>query len=64
MDYWLLNQYPSEADIAAMQQGSARVPIGQARAVSGVPLQALPGYVEMTATNHLAPPPPGAAPAN
>ncbi|MEK9897073.1 MAG: penicillin-binding transpeptidase domain-containing protein, partial [Burkholderiaceae bacterium] len=57
MDYWLLNQYPSEADIAAVQQGNARVPVGQARAVSDVPLQASPGYVEMTAVNHVAPAP-------
>ena len=64
MDYWLLNQYPSEADIAAVQQGNARVPIGPARSVSDVPLQALPGFVEMTAASRVAPPPPGAPPAN
>jgi len=30
-DYWLLNQYPSEEDIAAVQKGLAPTPIGTSR---------------------------------
>jgi len=30
-DYWLLNQYPSEEDIAAVQKGLAPTPIGNSR---------------------------------
>jgi penicillin-binding protein 2 len=30
-DYWLLNQYPSEEDIAAVQKGLAPTPIGKSR---------------------------------
>ncbi len=37
-DYVLLGQYPSEADIAAVQQGQATAPIGGPRAVADVPL--------------------------
>ena len=37
-DYVLLDQYPSEADIAAVQQGQATAPIGEPRAVADVPL--------------------------
>ena len=37
-DYVLLGQYPSEADIAAVQQGRATAPIGEPRAVADVPL--------------------------
>ena len=37
-DYVLLGQYPSEADIAAVQQGQATAPIGAPRAVADVPL--------------------------
>ncbi len=37
-DYVLLGQYPSEADIAAVQQGQATAPIGEPRAVANVPL--------------------------
>ncbi len=37
-DYVLLGQYPSEADIAAVQQGQATAPIGEPRAVADVPL--------------------------
>jgi penicillin-binding protein 2 len=33
-DYWLLDQYPSEADMAAIQQGKATVPIGKPRVAS------------------------------
>ncbi|SEB26131.1 penicillin-binding protein 2 [Variovorax sp. YR216] len=35
-DYWLLNQYPSEADMAAIQQGKAAAPIGKPRVASEV----------------------------
>ncbi len=37
-DYVLLGQYPSEADIAAVQQGRATAPIGEPRAVADVRL--------------------------
>jgi penicillin-binding protein 2 len=37
-DYWLLGQYPSEEDIAAVQKGQATVPIGTPRKASEVPL--------------------------
>lgn len=35
-DYWLMNQYPSEADMAAIQIGKATVPIGKPRVASDV----------------------------
>jgi penicillin-binding protein 2 len=35
-DYWLLNQYPSEADMAAIQIGKATAPIGKPRVASEV----------------------------
>lgn len=35
-DYWLLNQYPSEADMAAIQVGKATAPIGKPRVASEV----------------------------
>jgi penicillin-binding protein 2 len=35
-DYWLLGQYPSEADLAAIQQGKATVPIGKPRVASEI----------------------------
>ena len=37
-DYWLLGQYPSEEDIAAVQKGQAGPPIGKPRKASEVPL--------------------------
>ena len=37
LDYWLLNQYPSEEDIAAVQQGKAPTPLGKPRKVSELP---------------------------
>ena len=37
-DYWLLGQYPSEQDIAAMRKGQAMAPIGQPRAVAEISL--------------------------
>jgi len=36
-DYWLLKQYPSEADIAAVQKAQATTPIGKPRSVAEVP---------------------------
>jgi penicillin-binding protein 2 len=35
-DYWLLNQYPSEADMAAIVTGKAAAPIGKPRVASEV----------------------------
>jgi penicillin-binding protein 2 len=35
-DYWLANQYPSEADLAAMKIGKATAPIGKPRVASEV----------------------------
>jgi penicillin-binding protein 2 len=39
-DYWLTGEYPSEADIAAVQKGQASAPIGKPRAAADVPLLA------------------------
>jgi len=39
-DYWLLGEYPSEEDLAAVQKGQASAPIGKPRKVSEVPLPA------------------------
>ena len=36
-DYWLLNQYPSEEDIEAVQKAQAPTPIGKARPLADVP---------------------------
>ena len=36
-DYWLMNQYPNEQDLAAVQKGQAQTPLGQPRAVAEVP---------------------------
>jgi penicillin-binding protein 2 len=52
-DYWLLQQYPSEPDLAAVRQGQAQTPIGQPRAVASVP--DLPGYVAPVALPASAP---------
>ncbi|RYF43780.1 MAG: penicillin-binding protein 2, partial [Comamonadaceae bacterium] len=48
-DYWLLNQYPSEEDLAAVRKGQAAAPIGKPRNATevawppaGGPLAALP----------------------
>ena len=35
-DYWLMDQYPSEADMAAIQIGKATAPIGKPRVASEV----------------------------
>ncbi|MCZ2406089.1 MAG: penicillin-binding protein 2 [Burkholderiales bacterium] len=37
-DYWLLGQYPSEEDMAAVRKGQAAAPIGKPRAAADVPL--------------------------
>jgi len=39
-DYWLLGEYPSEEDIAAVQKGLASAPMGKPRKASEVPLVA------------------------
>ncbi|MFY8044879.1 MAG: penicillin-binding transpeptidase domain-containing protein, partial [Rhodoferax sp.] len=36
-DYWLLNQYPNEEDLAAVSRGQATAPIGKPRMVSDIP---------------------------
>jgi penicillin-binding protein 2 len=36
-DYWLLGQYPSEADMAAIKKGQASAPIGQPRVATEIP---------------------------
>jgi penicillin-binding protein 2 len=36
-DYLLLDQYPSEQDIAAVQQGQASAPLGTPRPAADVP---------------------------
>lgn len=41
-DYWLLGQYPSVEDIAAVQAGQAGAPIGKPRTIAEVPLPAGP----------------------
>ncbi|MFG5779281.1 penicillin-binding protein 2 [Comamonas sp. J-3] len=41
IDYWLLGDYPSEADMAAMQRGQATAPIGTPRRVQDIPMQPL-----------------------
>ena len=37
LDYWLLNQYPSVEDMAAVQKAQATTPIGKPRAVADLP---------------------------
>jgi penicillin-binding protein 2 len=39
-DYWLLGDYPSEEDLAAVQKGLASAPIGKPRKAADVPLAA------------------------
>jgi penicillin-binding protein 2 len=36
-DYWLQDEYPSEADMAALQQGRAAAPMGKPRVASEMP---------------------------
>jgi len=37
LDYWLMGQYPSEEDLAAISKGQAATPIGKPRLVSEIP---------------------------
>ena len=52
MDYWLLGQYPSEADMAAIRVGKATAPIGKPRAAGEV---AGPAPVSAAATGPATP---------
>jgi len=56
LDYWLLGQYPSEEDIAAVQQGQAPSPIGKPRTVAEVPwppgAPAAPGAASAASASH------------
>jgi penicillin-binding protein 2 len=45
-DYWLLQQYPSEQDMAAVQKAQAPIPIGTPRKIADVP--GLPGAASPT----------------
>ena len=36
-DYWLLGQYPSEEDLAAVKKGEATAPVGKPRVASEIP---------------------------
>ncbi|MBT3065461.1 penicillin-binding protein 2 [Rhodoferax sp. U11-2br] len=42
-DYWLLGQYPSEEDLAAVSRGQATAPIGKPRLASEVTLASVSG---------------------
>jgi penicillin-binding protein 2 len=44
MDYLLLDQYPSEEDIALTREGKSGAPVGTPRAVSAVPLPGAGAY--------------------
>jgi penicillin-binding protein 2 len=48
-DYWLLGQYPSVEDIAAVRLGQATVPIGKPRNVAEIPLPEESGIPGMPA---------------
>ena len=41
-DYWLMNQYPSEADMDAIKTGKATAPIGKPRVASEIAWPAVP----------------------
>ena len=60
-DYVLSGQYPSEADIAATQQGQSTVPVGAPRSIDTVPL---PGATVDGAATARAEPAPPATPAS
>ena len=54
-DYWLLGQYPSEQDMAAVQKGQASAPIGKPRLAADMPWPAASaGPVSSTAANSVA----------
>ncbi|MBF5005491.1 penicillin-binding protein 2 [Diaphorobacter caeni] len=38
-DYWLMGQYPSESDLAAVSRGQATAPTGTPRRVEDIPIQ-------------------------
>ncbi len=61
-DYWLVHQYPSEQDIAAVRMGQAQAPIGQPRAIADVP--GLPGAVQSAPAASAAPASAASAPKN
>lgn len=48
-DYWLLGQYPSVEDIAAVRLGQATAPIGKPRNVADIPLSDVSGISGMPA---------------
>jgi penicillin-binding protein 2 len=53
IDYWLLGQYPSVEDIAAVRLGQATAPIGKPRNVADIPLpdvSGMPGIPSVTAS--------------
>lgn len=52
-DYLLLGQYPSEEDLAAMQQGHSGAPIGTPRRAVDVPLSGIAAPIAATATQAL-----------
>jgi penicillin-binding protein 2 len=49
MDYWLMDQYPNEADMAAIRIGKATAPIGKPRTASEVAWPPLPASTPATA---------------
>jgi penicillin-binding protein 2 len=49
MDYWLMDQYPSEADMAAVRVGKATAPIGKPRVASEVAWPPVPANTPATA---------------
>ena len=63
-DYWLLGQYPSEEDIAAVRSGQARLPMGQPRRANDIAVPADSVAVEGLPRKPLPDPFPAAAPAD
>ncbi|MGJ7493267.1 penicillin-binding protein 2 [Variovorax sp. ZT4R33] len=49
MDYWLMDQYPNEVDMAAVRVGKATVPIGKPRVASEVAWPPVPANTPATA---------------
>jgi penicillin-binding protein 2 len=62
-DYWLLGQYPSEEDVAAVRLGQATAPIGKPRNVADIPLPDVSGMpgIPAVAANAAASQAPGSA---
>ena len=48
-DYWLLDQYPNEQDMAAVQKGQAQAPLGKPRVGSEVPGMPAPPAISASA---------------